>query len=121
MTTYCGRDFSPQENGESEVFGLDFVNDFDATEQILQTVWTIYVKQGRDPNPKLHLEGPSVAVVPKGGILKTATLQRIGGLWPDVTYVVRAQVLTDRGNTRSLWSHVRGVNTDLPPTGDPPY
>lgn len=111
---YCGRDFSPQENQESEVFGLDFVNDFDDQEQILSSVWTIYVKEGYDPNPKLHLEGPSLPVIPKGSLLRTMTIQRVGGLWPDVTYVLRAQVLTDAGNTRSLWSHCRGVNLDDP-------
>lgn len=44
--------------------------------------------------------------------LKTGTIQRIGGLFPDVTYVCRAEVVTTLGNTRSLWSHVRGVNVD---------
>jgi|SRR5580765_4889770 hypothetical protein len=109
---YLGKDFSPQESGESEVFGMDFVNDLDAMEQILSSVWTISVSQGNDPNPKVHLEGTSLAIVPFGSNLKTATVQRIGGLWPDVTYIVRAQILTDAGNTRSLWSHVRGVDLD---------
>ena len=118
---FIGRDFSPQERGESEVFGFDFINDLDTDEQLISSVWTIAVRQGNDPDPSKHLEGTSVEVVPAGSNFRTATIQRIGGLWPDVTYVVRAEVLTDRGNTRSLWSHVRGVDLDLPPTGDPPY
>ena len=107
---YCGRDFSPQENGESEVLGLDFINDLEHDEQLLSSRWTIHVTQGLDPNPKVHLEGTSVTIVPFGSNLKTATIQRVGGLWHDVTYAVRAIVITNQGNTRNLWSHIRGVN-----------
>ena len=53
-----------------------------------------------------------MVTIPFGSNLKTATIQRIGGLWPDVTYIVRAVVVTNQGNTRNLWSHVRGVNID---------
>jgi hypothetical protein len=109
---YLGRDFSPQENGESEVYGLDFVNDLDDEEQLITSAWTIRVVQGSDPSPTVHLEGPSAVVVPLGSNLKTATIQRIGGLWPDVTYAVQAVVITDAGNTRNLWTHIRGVNID---------
>jgi hypothetical protein len=109
---YLGRDFSPQEFGESEVYGLDFVNDIDDEEQLLASVWTIQVVQGTDPNPMVHLQGQSLVVIPLGSNLKTATIQRIGGLWPDVTYAVRAVVITDRANTRNLWTHIRGVNID---------
>src|SRR5262245_30433277 len=110
---YLGRDFSPQEFNESEVFGIDFVNDLDDEEQLLSSVWTIAVTQGHDSNPKVHLQGPPMVVVPIGSIWRTATIQRIGGLWPDVTYVVRAVVITDRGNTRNLWTHIRGVREDV--------
>lgn len=108
---YLGRDFSPQEFGESEVFGMDFVNDLDMNEQLLSSAWMIVVHQGLDPNPKVHLEGTSIAVIPFGSNMKTATVQRIGGLWPNVTYKVIAVVLTDAGNTRDLWSYIRGVQT----------
>lgn len=108
---YLGRDFSPQENGESEVFGMDFVNDLDADEQLLSSAWFLFVSQGVDPQPKVHLEGTSAAVVPLGSNMKTATIQRIGGLWPNVTYKVVAVVLTDQGNTRNLWTYIRGVQT----------
>jgi hypothetical protein len=110
---YIGRDFSPQENIESEVFGMDFVNDLNGDEQLLTSRWVIRVVQGDDPNPNLHLEGTSVVVVPLGSNLKTATIQRIGGLWPNVTYKVEAIALTDRGNTRNLWTHIRGVTGEL--------
>lgn len=108
---YLGRDFSPQEQQESEVFGLDFVNDLEQEEQLLSSGWTIAVVQGFDPTPQVHLEGPSIVVVPFGSNLKTATVQRIGGLWPDVTYKLEATVVTNQGNTRSLWSKVRGVDS----------
>jgi hypothetical protein len=109
---YLGRDFSPQEFDESEVVSMDFVNDLDDGEQLITSTWTIDVAQGQDPNPKVHLQGPSIVTVPLGSNLKTGTIQRVGGLWPNVTYVLTAFVVTDRGNTRSLWSHIRGVRED---------
>lgn len=69
------------------------------------------VVQGSDPNPKVHLEGPSAVVVPFGSTMRTATIQRIGGTWPDVTYKLQATVVTDLGNTRRLWSYIQGVNS----------
>ena len=105
---YAGRDFSPQEHDESEMLGLDFVNDLDSTETLTSSVWQITVAAGVDPTPD-HRQGPSLEVVPPGSSLKTGTVQRIGGLLPGVTYVVRAVVITSTGNTRSLWSHIRGV------------
>src|SRR5215510_3170845 len=106
---YLGRDFSPQEFNESEVFGMDFVNDLDDGEQLITSSWTISVTQGKDANPSVHLEGPSGVAIPLGSNLKTATIQRIGGLWANVTYKVEATVVTDRANTRSMWTHIRGV------------
>ena len=91
---------------------MDFVNDLEHAEQLLSSRWFISVGQGTDPTPQVHLEGTSMVTIPFGSNLKTATVQRIGGLWPDVTYIVRAVVVTNQGNTRTLWSHVRGVNTD---------
>jgi hypothetical protein len=109
---YCGRDYSPQENGESEVLGLDFVNDIDHDEVLISSVWDISVIAGVDANPTAHLQGPSVVIVPKDGSVKTGTIQRVGGIVPGVTYRVRAQVITTRGNIRSLWSHIRGVTSN---------
>lgn len=111
---YAGRDFSPQEPEESEVFGLDFINDLDIGESLTTSSWTIQVVQGADPNPTQHLEGPPKVVVPTGGTVVTCTIQRVGGLVPDVTYRLRAIAVTSLGNVKSLWSHVRGINSVLP-------
>jgi hypothetical protein len=90
------------------VLGLDFVNDVDHDEILMSSVWDMAVTAGVDPNPN-HLQGYSIEVVPLGSELKTGTIQRVGSLVPGVTYRVRAVVTTTLGNTRSLWSHIRGV------------
>src|SRR4249919_2139673 len=107
-----GRDFSPQEQNESEAFGMDFINDLESGEELTSSIWTMVVTDGFDPTPEKRLEGPSAVCRAFNSDLKTATIQRIGGLLPDVTYVVRSEVITTLGNIRSLWSHVRGVNVD---------
>ena len=91
---------------------MDFVNDLEVNEELTSSIWTCTVAAGADDTPHKRLEGPSITLIPMGGEKKTATVQRIGGLLPDVTYVLKAEVITTFGNTRSLWSHVRGVNTD---------
>jgi len=106
---YAGRDFSPQEPEESEVLGLDFVNDLEHNEVLMSSLWQMSVAAGVDVNPSAHLEGPSIVTQPFGSEVNTATIQRVGGLKPGVTYIVRALVVTTLGNTRSLWSHIRGV------------
>src|SRR5215475_3087232 len=109
---YAGIDFSPQENGESEVLGLDLVFDLDHDEVLMSSVWDIAAVAGVDPNPTSHLQGPCIEVVPKDGTLKTMSIQRVGGLLPGVTYRVRTSTVTTRGNLRNLWSHIRGVVTE---------
>lgn len=98
---------------ESEVFGLDFVNDLEVDETLISSVWTLAVVAGVDASPNDHLTGPSKVVTPDGGTLQTATIQRIGGLLPGVTYRTRAVVITSQGNTKSLWSHIRGIDSDI--------
>lgn len=94
------------------MFGFDFVNDLDPDEALITTLWTIKVVSGVDPDPDDHLEGISKVVAPTGSIINTATVQRIAGLLPGVTYLVRAIAVTDQGNTKTLWSHIRGVSDD---------
>lgn len=105
---YAGRDFSPMETAESEVFGLDFVNDLIAGEILTGATWTLTVIQGVDATPNTHLSGTPTLVTPAGTSRLTATEQRISGLLPNVTYTAQAVVTTSNGNTKSLWSHIRG-------------
>jgi hypothetical protein len=105
---YAGRDFSPAEQAESLIYGLDFVNDVVEDEILTGAVWELVVRHGIDPAPNSHLVGTPQLVVPNGTGAQTATTQRIAGLLPDVTYTVRAVVTTSMGNTFSLWSHISG-------------
>lgn len=108
---YCGRDFSPMEQMESETFGLSFINDFTAGEVISSIVggqWTISVSAGTDTNATAHLIGGATIVTPDGATSAIATIQRISGLLPEVTYAVGATVITSLGNTKNLFSHILG-------------
>jgi hypothetical protein len=105
---YAGRDFSPAEQAESLIFGLDFVNDLSEGESLVEATWELVVRYGADPDPNSHLVGDPMLVTPEGTTLQTATTQRIEGLLPDVTYTVRAVVTTSLENKLSLWSHVAG-------------
>jgi len=107
---YVGRDFPPAEQTESDVYGLDFINDLDVGEQIVSSTWYLTVTDGTDPNPQFHLQGPSKLYTTDDNTMPTATIQRIGGLWAGVTYKARAEVTTDFGNIKSLWSHIHGVD-----------
>jgi len=105
---YCGRDYDPQEAVESETFGLNFVNDLTAGETISSATWSISVAQGTDVNVAARLVGSASIVVPDGATSQIATVQRIAGLQPDVTYMVQAVVTTSLGNTKSLFTHIQG-------------
>lgn len=105
---YAGRDFSPAEQAESQIYGLDFVNDLQEGESLVEAVWEVIVREGADPDPGSHLVGDPMLVTPDGTTTQTATTQRIEGLLPDVNYTVRAVVTTSRENKLSLWSHVQG-------------
>lgn len=105
---YAGRDFSPAEQAESLILGLDFVNDLAEGESLTGTAWELVVREGVDPDPNSHLIGDPQIAAPNGTGVATATTQRIQGLLPDVTYTVRAVVATSMGNTLSLWSHIQG-------------
>lgn len=105
---YCGRDFYPMSTNESDVIGLDFVNDLNPGENILVTNWFVTVVQGVDLNPQSRLEGPSFLYTTDNNPAPTAVIQRVGTLQPGVTYAMRAEIETDFGNFKDLWSHIRG-------------
>ena len=48
---YAGRDFSPAEQAESQIYGLDFVNDLQEGESLTEAVWELIVREGEDPDP----------------------------------------------------------------------
>jgi hypothetical protein len=107
---YVGRDFYPAEPEESLVYAFDFVNDLGtAGEKLISSVWSITVTQGDDPQVMHRLQGLPFLFTPKGSSVPTATMQRIGGLQPGVTYCVQALVVTSDTDQRSLWSHIQGV------------
>lgn len=97
---YVGRDFSPSDPSESEVYSFDFSRDLGANETISTAVWSIAVVVGTDANAANRLSG---APVNSGQI----TSQRVAGLLAGVVYQLRARVTTSAGNIVSLWSNVR--------------
>lgn len=103
-----GRDFSPVETIETQIYGLDFVNDLDANETLIGAVWSLTVIQGVDPLASTRLSGLPALVTPTGTTRQTATQQRISGLLANVTYTAQAIVTTSLSNTKSLWTHIRG-------------
>jgi hypothetical protein len=107
---YVGRDFYPAEPDESLVYAFDFVNDLGVGgEKLVSAVWSISITQGDDPQVMHRLQGAPFIFTTQGNAVPTATMQRIGGLQPGVTYCVRALVITSDTDQRSLWSHIQGV------------
>jgi len=99
---YAGRDYSPANVDENEIFGIDFVDDFNSTETILSATWSLTVKTGTDATPSSHLIGISSL---QG---RTQTSQRISGLVAGVTYIVKCVATTNQGNTYVLYTHIYG-------------
>lgn len=113
---YCGRDFSPQQSGESEVFGFDFVNDLDPEEEVISAIWTMTMAHGVDSTPN-RLRGVPFVVVPRGSTRMTGTIHRVGGLIPGNTYALGANVMTTFGNSVALHSHVLCITSALAAAG----
>lgn len=112
---YCGRDFSPAEAVESETYGFSFVNDITSGETISSVsggAWNISVAQGTDATASSHIIGAAAIVTPTGATSAIATTQRISGLNASVLYIVQAVVVTNLGNTKSLWAHILGEEVD---------
>ena len=102
---YCGRDYAPAQQGESEVYGYNFVNDLATGDSIAGSVWALTVVEGTDANPSSHLiNAPWV---------ESATLvnQRISGLLAGVTYAVQITATTALNNTLIRFTHIEGVAT----------
>ncbi len=101
---YVGRDFSPSDVGENEIYSLDFVNDLQSGETITAVTFTMTVAQGVDATPSARLNGSP-------GWTGTRTMQRCSGMLGGVTYTLQAVVTTSLGNTLSLFSHIRSQTT----------
>lgn len=112
---YVGRDFDPAGSDESDMFGFDFVNDLEgggSAETLTSTTWTIAVLVGTDAAVATRLVGAATLVTPNGSLFQTATQQRVAGLLPNVTYVLKAVVGTTLGNTLNLWTHIVGDSVE---------
>jgi hypothetical protein len=99
---YVGADYSPSDNPENELYGLDFVNDLPSGDTISTASWTCTNAddtQVTDPNPSSRLvAGPFIA-----GTVSTA---RFSGFLTGVKYTLQATVTTSQGNTLNLFTHV---------------
>ena len=103
---YVGRDFDPSDSGESERYTFDFVNDLQTGDTIQSAVWTCAVaakSAGFDPDAAGCISQPAVYT-------GTKTTQRVSGMLPGVTYVLRATVTTQNNDIISLWSCVECRN-----------
>lgn len=99
---YVGRDFDPTDNGESERFTFDFVNDLQTGDVIETATWACEQaakSAADDPNAASRISGAAV-------LDGTKTTQRVTGMLPGVVYVLTAKVVSLMGDTISLWSHI---------------
>ncbi len=99
---YVGRDFSPFDSVESEVFTFDFTKRLGDAEAIIEATWFCTVaddSDGEDASASDHVSIPATF-----GDGKTS--QHVSGLVAGVKYALQAVIGTDEGNVISLWSHV---------------
>jgi len=103
---YVGKDFTPIETEEARTLGFNFVNFLRPNEILQSATWSVSVLRGSDSNPSSHLLGPPRLITPDGTTLQTGTVQGFGGFLTEVTYILRAIVNTNQGNTHSYFSHI---------------
>lgn len=98
---YLGRDFDPADEGESDAYTLDFVNDIPdgSTITAIQSV-ALTVKTGTDPDPSSHLIGAPILIP------TTQCYQLIRGLVAGNVYTIRAIGVTNAGLQISIWTHI---------------
>ena len=99
--SYIGRDFSPTDSPEVEIYALDFGPILADGEVLLTAEVTIATVGGTgvDTAPSVHLVGPAI-------INGTIVSQMIGPLVPNCVYRVLALVTTSLGQTLELYSRV---------------
>lgn len=96
---YVGRDFSPADPVESDVYAFDFRKDLAAGETLSSATFVLSVIDGTDSTPGSRLTGVAL-------VSGTQARQRIAGLLPDTTYRLEAVVTTSQANTKALWSRI---------------
>ena len=96
---YVGRDFSPADPDEVEVYAFDFVKDINAGEDIDSATFTLTVIEGTDASVNSRLAGGS-------SVTGTVCSQRLQDLQPGVRYLLRCIAFTSNGNEVSLYSHI---------------
>lgn len=108
----AANDFSPADTVESEVFGLNFVNDLQSGEILLSVVGGTFLLTVSENSPGVdaavgtRLVGSATIAVPPDETTNIGAIQRIATLQPNVLYVLQGVVLTSLGNTKSLYSHI---------------
>lgn len=96
---YVGRDFSPADPVENEVYGFDFRKDLASGETLSSATFVLSVIDGTDASPGSRLTGiPTIS--------GTQAWQKLTGLLAGTSYRLEAVVITNQGNTKALWSRI---------------
>jgi len=99
---YVGDEFTAIDVGEVLVLTLDFARSLDTGETIVSSYWLCTVAADSltdDPSPQDHISLDA-------DVVGTLSKQQVAGLLGGVKYVLQAFVVTNQGNTKSLWTHV---------------
>lgn len=97
---YVGKDFSPTDVGESEVYSFDFSRDLNNGETIASAVWTCTDTLRKDGAPATRLIGSSAT---SGNIVSHRLANMVNG----ANYLLVCKITTSQSNVKSLWSHVK--------------
>lgn len=95
---YVGSDFADIDPGEDEDFTIDFARDLFGAETIASVTFVLEVVFGTDGSPSARLIG-------SGSIIGTKVTQEIANCQEEVYYRLTAEVTTNNGRIKHLWSH----------------
>lgn len=96
---WVGSDFSPADPLESEIFAFDFRKDLSSDEVVVSALFSLTIIDGTDSSAATRLVGPAT-------VSGTLARQRVAGLLAGNTYRLEALVVTNQGNTKTLWARV---------------
>ena len=97
--SYAGTDFSAAGPTEMEIYTLDFSLILAPGETISTNTVALSVSSGTDATPMTRLSGAAV-------FTGWAVSQKIGPMLAGVTYILTMTVVTTRGQTLTLYSHI---------------